>query len=72
MRIPISLMEEDVQQVVARIDAIILELEELRRRILITQPAPERNITGRLYGALGHGSWSEYDPDLDWIRFSLS
>lgn len=67
---PTSPIVEDVQEVVAKIDAIILELAELRRRILKPQQLSEENVADRLYGALGHGSRSEYDTDLDWVRFS--
>lgn len=61
----------DTTQIVKQIDAIIPELLALRRRIL-AQAVPEvvpGHLTEALYGALGHGTWDEYDVDLDWNRF---
>lgn len=50
---------------------IIRELVELRENVARMQPAPDdkEDLAEQLYGALGQGSWDEYDPDLDWQRF---
>lgn len=61
----------DMRQVVSRIDTIILELEILRCKL--TSPSKTttiHNITEELFGAAGHGTWDEYDLQLDWARFS--
>ena len=58
----------DPHQIVKRIDAIIQELELLRRQ-LTTPPSQPTNLTDQLFGALGTGSWDEYEPNLDWQRF---
>jgi hypothetical protein len=62
----------DQTQIVARIDAIIRELEALRRQLTLpAKTTPEtHSLTEELYGSLGHGTWDEYDLDLDWKRFS--
>ncbi len=61
----------DLRQVVERIDSIMRELEILRRE-LIPKPAyaSPLELVDKLHGALGHGTWDEYDMDLDWARFS--
>jgi hypothetical protein len=58
------------ETIVRKIDAILSELEDLRRAILEQSLRNDGNSTDRLYGALGHGSWEEYDRDLDWQRFA--
>ena len=60
----------DLRHVIARIDAIICELEALRRELTRSPVPATPNLTERLFGALGHGTWDEYDPHLDWLRFS--
>ena len=58
------------QEIVEKINAIIYELEQLREMVTIPViEKPEMNLTDKLFGALGKGSWSEYDNDLDWRRF---
>jgi hypothetical protein len=62
----------DAGQIVKQIDTIIPELLALRRRLAITTtmlPAESGGLTAALYGVLGHGTWDEYAPDLDWARF---
>jgi hypothetical protein len=63
-------MESTATILLERIDAIARELEELRKAVWLQTQLPERNLTNRLYGALGQGSWDEYDLELDWQRFS--
>lgn len=63
-------MEPTAATLLERIDAIARELEELRKVVWLQAQLPERNLTNRLYGALGQGSWDEYDLELDWQRFS--
>ncbi|MFQ5855320.1 MAG: hypothetical protein ACE5LU_06730 [Anaerolineae bacterium] len=60
------------RQVIARIDAIIHELESLRHQLASPTPTltPTTNLTEQLFGALGQGAWDEYDLHLDWLRFS--
>ena len=67
-----QIADQSPETVVQRIDAIIRELEELRRLVLREpgEPSDESRIE-QLYGALGQGDWSEYDPDLDWQRFGV-
>ncbi len=61
----------DTRDVIERIDAMIRELQAMRRE-LATSPKtePESNIVGELFGAAGKGTWDEYDMNLDWMRFS--
>ena len=63
-------MESTATTLLERIDVIAHELEELRQAVWVQVQAPDRNLAQRLYGALGQGSWDEYDPNLDWQRFS--
>ena len=63
-------MELTADALLERIDAIARELEALRKAVLTQDRTPERHLTDRLYGALGQGSWDEYDLTLDWQRFS--
>jgi hypothetical protein len=63
-------MESTAETLLDKIDAIAHELEELRQAILLQIRPPDRNLADQLYGALGQGSWDEYDLNLDWQRFS--
>ena len=58
------------EAVVTRIDAIIQELQALRELVAREVSSPTDDLTEQLFGALGQGTWDEYDPDLDWIRFA--
>lgn len=71
MTMSVSPTSLDSRQVVARIDAIIHELETLRRQLTMSPVTAASNLTERLFGALGHGTWDEYDTHLDWLRFSV-
>ncbi len=68
---PTALVVSDQRQVIARIDTIIRELEGLRRQ-LATPPKTTvtTSIAEELFGAAGRGTRDEYDPNLDWARFS--
>ena len=55
--------------ILRRIDAIIQELQELKQVVLVQERSVDGNLAAQLYGALGQGTWDEYDPDLDWQRF---
>ena len=63
-------MESTAETLLERIDAIAHELEELRQAVLVQVRPPDKNLADQLYGALGQGSWEEYDLHLDWHRFS--
>lgn len=63
-------MDTTPQAIIKRIDAIIDELQGLRQTILVQTQSANGNLTEQLYGALGQGSWEEYDPQLDWQRFA--
>jgi len=65
----ISSSVPDVQQVIERIDAITRELEALRRQVMQSKGTVKPGLAARLFGALGRGTWDEYDPNLDWLRF---
>lgn len=61
----------DTRQVVERIDAMMRELEMMRRQLTTMPKAePAIGLTDQLFGALGKGTWAEYDLNLDWARFS--
>jgi hypothetical protein len=62
--------DQSPEVILQRIDAIMRELGELRQMVLRIQSEPTAgNLAQQLYGALGHGSWEEYDMQLDWQRF---
>ena len=65
----------DKKQILARIDAIMRELEILRH--IVTEPAPiiaesekKTKQADALFGAAGQGAWDEYIPDIDVLRFA--
>lgn len=60
----------DTRQMVKRIDAMIRELETMRRQLTQPKRIAPPNLVDQLFGVLGHGTWDEYDLDLDWKRFS--
>jgi hypothetical protein len=60
----------DREQMLTRIESAIRELETLRRQ-LIEPVVTVGNLAEQMFGALGHGSWEEYDLNLDWARFGL-
>jgi hypothetical protein len=67
----IQTADRSSETILQRIDAIIHELTELRKIVLRAQvESPNGNLAQQLYGALGRGDWSEYDPGLDWQRFA--
>lgn len=55
---------DEKEALLARIDAIIRELKDLRRLVVQQSPAPAPHLTERLFGALGQGTWDEYDLDI--------
>jgi hypothetical protein len=67
---PTQKTPESPDLILERIDAIIRELQELRHAVLVQERSSEGNLAEQLYGALGQGTWDEYDPDLDWQRFA--
>lgn len=61
----------DTRQIVGRIDAMMRELEIMRRQ-LTTVPtvAVASGLTQELFGAAGKGTRDEYDMNLDWKMFA--
>lgn len=66
----------DSDQLIERLNVLIRELEQLRNQIsqltgagVNPATSPSANVTDRLYGALGQGSWDEYDHFADYERF---
>ena len=61
----------DTRQIVERIDAMIRELEMMRRELTaLPKVAVATGLTQELFGAAGKGSREEYDLNLDWKRFA--
>ncbi|MBI5650794.1 MAG: hypothetical protein HZC40_10195 [Chloroflexi bacterium] len=58
------------RQAIARIDAMMRELQTMRRDLNLPKPKTTASITDQLFGAAGKGTRDEYDMDLDWKRFS--
>lgn len=69
----VQMREDSPALLLKRIDAIILELQMLRREVLALQeeeddgPMPDPVET--LYGSLGQGTQGEYDQLSEWRRF---
>lgn len=59
----------DANRIIARIDAVIHELEALRQQLIAPASPSTSDLTDLLFGALGRGTWEEYDLNLDWARF---
>ena len=67
----VQTLNQSPEAILQRIDAIIHELAELRKQVAQSQVGlASDDLAQQLYGVLGQGSWSEYDPDLNWQRFS--
>ncbi len=66
--------KESPEIILGRIDAMIQELQELRRALAeqFEVAPPTGNLAHELFGVLAPppGSDDEYDPYLDWERFS--
>ena len=61
----------DTRQVVGRIDAMMRELETIRRQLTaLPRVTAMSGLTQELFGAAGKGSRDEYDLNLDWKRFA--
>ncbi len=61
----------DTRQVVERIDAMMRELETMRRQLTeLPKVAVVSGLTQELFGAAGKGTRDEYDMALDWKRFA--
>ncbi len=61
----------DTRQIVGRIDAMMRELEIMRRQLTnIPTVAVASGLTQELFGAAGKGTRDEYDMNLDWKRFA--
>ncbi len=67
----IEMISPSPETVLRRIDMIIAELQGLRQAVQVMSTQQQSGLTQQLYGALGQGSWDEYDLDLDssWQRF---
>lgn len=58
------------QEVIERIDAIMLELATLRHLVAQQRGRPNNlALSAKLFGSLGQGSWEEWEPQIDWQRF---
>lgn len=57
-------------EILDRIDAIIHELESLRKIVETKRVETSRtDLADQLFGSLGKGEWAEYNLDLDWEKF---
>jgi hypothetical protein len=54
------------EAVVACIDAFIQELQALRELAAQGTVSSKDNLPEQLFGALGQGTWDEYDLGADW------
>ena len=57
------------EMLLQRIDAMMRELQEMRRLLLSQAEQPENGLLAQLWGVLGQGSWDEYNEDFDGERF---
>ena len=61
---------DPLDAILKRIDCIVLELQELRQAVLTQKQPTVPDLAAELYGAWGQGTWEEYQPDIEWQRFS--
>lgn len=66
-----QIKDRSPETILKRIDAIIQELEALRKIVATIQTPKENNLAEKLFGALGTGTWAEYDLDLEWRSFEI-
>ncbi len=52
-----------------RIDAIMRELQEMRRLLMSQSRQIDEDLVEQLWGILGQGTWDEYHEDFDWEHF---
>ena len=64
-------MQTSPEALLQRIEAMMRELQEMRRLLLIQNRPPEENLVEQLWSALGQGTWDEYRDDLAWECFVL-
>jgi hypothetical protein len=57
-------VEQPTEAVLERIDAILRDLLELRQTVAAQGRAARGNLAKELFGALGRGTWEEYNLDL--------
>jgi hypothetical protein len=64
----LDLQNQSTETIFQQIGAIIRELEALRQSVVAIQISPSSsvNLAQKLVGALGQGSWAEYDLDRGW------
>ncbi len=71
--VAMSVEKESPEVILGRIDAMIQELQELRRTLAVQLEVapPAGNLAHELFGVLAppSGRDDEYDPQLDWERF---
>ena len=60
---PVQETQASPERILRRIDAIIQELQALRQVVLEQKRSSEPGLAAQLYGALGQGTWDEYDPE---------
>lgn len=60
-----------VDVIIARLDAIMRELQTLRQVILVSQPQSSSSIVDQLWGALGQGTPEEVDDLKEDIYLEL-
>jgi len=64
------MVDDPLDAILRRIDSVMLELLELRQAVLTKQHPPAQDLAAELYGSWGQGTWEEYQPDVEWQRFS--
>jgi hypothetical protein len=63
-------METTPETIIQKIEAIVYELQELQRTLQAQTRPSAPNLAEQLFGALGKGTWDEYELHLDWQRFA--
>ncbi len=62
-------LQTSPEALLQRIDAMMRELQEMRRLLLSQAKQPQEDLVKQLWGMLGEGDWDEYADDFDWERF---
>lgn len=66
---PLSSIHTSPEMLLQRIDAMMRELQEMRRLLLSQAEQSEEGLVEQLWTALGQGRWDEYNQDLNTERF---
>jgi hypothetical protein len=66
----IQVPQDTLDAILKRVDSIVFELQALRQAVQALRRDGDEDLVAQLYGSWGKGTWKEYEPDIEWQRFS--